>query len=217
MVIKACLFDLDGVIVDTAKYHFMAWHRLADKMAIPFTEAQNEQLKGVSRVDSLEKLLSWGGIVLDNLKKMELLELKNQWYLNYVENMPADEILPGVKEFLTELRDNDIRVGLGSSSKNAPLILDKLGITSLFDTVVDGNRVHFSKPHPEVFLRGARDLGVKPEETVVFEDALSGVEAALAGNFRCIGIGEPNVLNKAHAVIPALDGMSVARMKELLG
>jgi beta-phosphoglucomutase len=216
MPIQACIFDLDGVIVDSAKYHFLAWKKLADKLAVSFSEKQNEELKGVSRVDSLEKILHWGGLVLNNNKKLELLELKNHWYLQYTEQMQADEILPGVREFLTELKSSGIKIALGSSSKNAMLILDKLGIADFFDEVIDGNKVHFSKPHPEVFLKAASGLSVPPQNCIVFEDAQSGVESAIAGNFRCIGIGDPQVLSKANAVIPNLDGMTLEKLQQIL-
>jgi beta-phosphoglucomutase len=216
MTIKACLFDMDGVIVDTARFHFKAWHRLADSLGIEFTEEQNEQLKGVSRVDSLEKILSWGNLHLDNTKKMELMELKNKWYLDYVAQVSPSDMLPGVHDFLHELKEAGILIGLGSSSKNSVLILEKLGILDFFSTIIDGNKIHMSKPHPEVFLRGAVELGLEPHEVVVFEDAISGVEAALAGGFRCIGIGEEKFLHQANAVVSSLQGMSVSRMQELL-
>jgi beta-phosphoglucomutase len=216
MLIEACIFDLDGVIVDSAKYHFLAWKKLADKLAVPFSEKQNEELKGVSRVDSLEKILHWGGLVLNNNKKLELLDLKNQWYLKYTEEMKADEILPGVHEFLSELKSSGVKIALGSSSKNAVLILDKLGITHFFDEIIDGNKIHFSKPHPEVFLKAATGLSVAPQNCVVFEDAQSGVESAIAGNFRCIGIGDPTVLSKANAVVPNLEGMTLVKLKQIL-
>jgi len=130
-MIKACLFDMDGVIVDTAKFHFLAWQRLAHSLSIEFTEVQNEELKGVSRVESLEKILSWGGVELDSAKKLDLMELKNAWYLEYAEQVNPAEMLPGVLDFLNELQQQNIRIGLGSSSKNAVLILEKLGIYSM--------------------------------------------------------------------------------------
>ncbi|MDZ4752797.1 MAG: beta-phosphoglucomutase [Flavobacteriales bacterium] len=216
MQIEACIFDLDGVIVDSAKYHFLAWKKLADKLAIPFSHEQNESLKGVSRVDSLEKILSWGGIELNNNKKIELLEAKNQWYLKYTEEMKSEEILPGVFEFLTELKKSGIKIALGSSSKNAVLILDKLQIADFFDEIIDGNKIHFSKPHPEVFLKAAAGVRCRAESCVVFEDAISGVDAALAGHFKCIGIGDPLFLSKAHAVVSNMEDMSVEKMKTLL-
>lgn len=203
-MIKACLFDMDGVIVDTAKFHFKAWHRLAESLSVPFTEEQNEQLKGVSRVDSLEKILNWGNIQLNNQKKIELMELKNKWYLEYVEEVNPDDMLPGTLTLMETLKVNNIKIGLGSSSKNSMLILEKLRLLPFFDTVVDGNKIHLSKPNPEVFLKGAQDLNVNPMEALVFEDAISGVDAAKSGGFHCIGIGDPQILSKADIVVSSL-------------
>jgi beta-phosphoglucomutase len=216
MVIKACLFDMDGVIVDTARFHFKAWHRLADTLGIEFNEEQNEQLKGVSRVDSLEKILAWGHLQLNNAKKIELMDLKNKWYLDYVTEVSPEEMLPGVLPFLHELKSKGIAIGLGSSSKNSILILEKLGILDFFATIVDGNKIHMSKPHPEVFQRGALELGLQPDEIVVFEDAISGVEAAISGGFKCIGIGDPKFLSHATAVVDTLENMTVDRMLALV-
>lgn len=214
--IKACLFDMDGVIVDTARFHFKAWHRLADSLGIHFTEEDNEQLKGVSRVDSLEKILSWGNLHLNNTKKIELMDLKNKWYLEYVQEVNPADMLPGVHPFLKELKAAGIKIGLGSSSKNSILILEKLGILDMFDTIMDGNKIHMSKPHPEVFERGAAELGIPANQIIVFEDAISGVEAAIQGGFYCIGIGDSSVLSKAHAVVVDMKGMSVAKMLDLI-
>lgn len=200
---------MDGVIVDTAKFHFKAWQRLADSLGIPFTEEQNEQLKGVSRVDSLEKILSWGNIQLNNQKKIELMELKNKWYLDYVENMDSSEMLPGVLSFLQSLHDNDIKIGLGSSSKNSLLILEKLGIMHFFSVIIDGNKIHFSKPHPEVFQKAAKELKFSPSECLVFEDAISGVEAAKEGGFHCVGVGDATILKRADFVISNLSFASL--------
>lgn len=207
---------MDGVIVDTAKYHFKAWARLADTLSIPFTEEQNEQLKGVSRVDSLERILAWGNVVLDNNKKLELMDLKNKWYLDYVAEINPSEMLPGAHEFLLELNEKGIKIALGSSSKNSILILDKLGITHLFESIIDGTKITFGKPHPEVFLRGASELNLQPSECVVFEDALSGVEAAKEGGFYCIGIGSPEFLGQADAIIDNLDGFNIEKMNALI-
>lgn len=213
--IAACLFDMDGVIVDTAKFHFLAWQRLAESLSIAFGEEENEKLKGVSRVDSLEMILRWGGLTLNNEKKLELMDLKNRWYLEYAEAVGPSDLLPGVLDLLKELRANHIKIGLGSSSKNAIMILDRLGIHDYFDVIIDGNKTHLSKPHPEVFERGARELQLSPNEIVVFEDASSGVAAAKAGGFRCIGIGDRDVLAAADAVVPNLEGMTLDHMHAL--
>jgi beta-phosphoglucomutase len=214
--LEACLFDMDGVIVDTAKFHFQAWARLADSLGIPFTEEQNEQLKGVSRIDSLEKILSWGNLFLNNAKKVELMELKNKWYLDMVAEIKPSEMLPGAHDLLLSLKSNNIKIGLGSSSRNSILILEKLGIISLFDVIIDGNKIHFSKPHPEVFTKGADQLGIQIGNIVVFEDAISGVEAAKNGGFYCIGVGSEEVLLRADHYISGLHEINVGVIVDLL-
>ncbi len=213
---QACLFDLDGVIVDTAKYHFIGWQRLAEELGVPFTHEDNEQLKGVSRVGSLEYILAKGGLELDNDTKVRLMDRKNAWYLELVGSMNPDELFPGVVEFMDELIGAGIQVGLGSSSRNAPLILELCGIADRFGTIVDGNSITFSKPDPEVFLKGAEALGVKPEHCVVFEDAVSGVQAARNGGFRIIGVGDAASLTEAEFVIPGFEDFTMKTMVERL-
>lgn len=202
--IKACLFDLDGVIVDTAKYHYLAWKRLADNLGFEFTEENNELLKGVSRTRSLEILLEIGKYEATEEEKLKMASEKNEWYVEYIKKLKEDEILPGVKEFLIELRQNEIKVALGSASKNSMIILNNLKLTQYFDAIIDGNKVSQAKPDPEVFLLGAKELGVKPEECVVFEDAQAGVEAAKAANMKAIGIGDENILSLADKVVQDL-------------
>lgn len=189
-MIRGFLFDLDGVLVDTAQYHFLAWQRMASELGIHFGEAENEQLKGVSRAESLNRILAWGGKTLSDAKKQHWMTLKNEWYLELVRGMPANDYLPGAHEFLVASRGAGIKVALGSASKNAPLILERLGWMPLFDALVDGNVVTASKPDPEVFLEGARRLGLQPEECVVFEDSEAGVEAARRGGMKVVGIGQ---------------------------
>ncbi len=213
--IKACLFDLDGVIVDTAKYHFIAWRELANELGFEFTEEDNERLKGVSRMTSLNILLEIGGITLNNTEKQRLAEKKNEKYRTFILKMQPDEILPGAKEFLLELRDMNIKIALGSASKNAMTILERLELTNLFESIIDGTKVTEAKPDPEVFLKGAEALGILPEECLVFEDAEAGVEAALAGNMKCVGIGSPQILSKANMVIDGLHQMNYQKMREL--
>lgn len=214
--LQACLFDLDGVIVDTAKYHFTAWQRLAEELGVAFDHADNDQLKGVSRVDSLEYILRKGDLDLDNDTKVRLMDRKNAWYLEQVAGMTPAELFPGVVSFMDELRSLGKGVALGSSSRNAPLILDRCGIADRFDAVIDGNSITFSKPDPEVFLKGAAALNVNPANTVVFEDALSGVDAALNGGFRVVGVGEPGALPKADFTLQGFDGFSVQQLVERL-
>lgn len=215
MVLKACIFDLDGVIVDTAKYHFLAWKRLAADLKINFTEKDNERLKGVSRMASLEIILELGNMHPDEKTKEKYATLKNEWYVEYIKKMTPDEILPGSVEFLTELRKNGIKVGLGSASRNTPTILERVGISDLFDAVADGNNVHKAKPDPEVFLTAAKMLGTKPDECAVFEDAAAGVEAALNAGMLCIGIGSPEILTRAHFVVHGLAAMNLGKLKEI--
>ena len=213
--IKACLFDLDGVIVDTAKYHYIAWRELANELGFEFTEEDNERLKGVSRMTSLNILLEIGGVTLSDEEKNRLAEKKNENYRTFILKMQPDEILDGAKEFLLELQQKNIRIALGSASKNAMTILDRLELTECFEAIIDGTKVTEAKPDPEVFLKGAEALGVRPEECLVFEDAEAGVEAALAGNMKCVGIGSPNNLGKAHLVIDGLHQMTYEKLIEL--
>ena len=207
--IQACLFDLDGVIVDTAVYHYKAWKRLAAEMGFDFTEEQNELLKGVSRVRSLEIILGIGGVTKTEAEKEELATRKNNWYVDMINHMQPDEILPGAREFVQACRDTGIKTALGSASKNSMTILEKIGMVELFDAIIDGNKVSKAKPDPEVFLKGAQELGVAPTNCVVFEDAIAGVEAAIAGGMKVVGIGSPKVLTGANLVVSGLDKMSV--------
>jgi beta-phosphoglucomutase len=215
MKINACIFDLDGVIVDTARYHFLAWHNLAKMMGFEFTETHNEKLKGISRMASLDILLEIGQLSFDEKTRLELAEFKNNEYVGYITQMTPEEILPGVKEFLQELKANGIKTAIGSASKNTPLILERTGISYLFDAVIDGNRVAEAKPNPEVFLKGAEALCVDPANCIVFEDAEAGIEAAIAGGMRSIGIGSANVLQKADFVMSGFDGFTFHRLKTI--
>jgi beta-phosphoglucomutase len=215
MTLKACIFDLDGVIVDTAKYHYLAWKRLADQLKINFTEKDNERLKGVSRMASLNIILGIGNIHPDDNTKEEYAALKNQWYVDYISKMTPAEILPGSVEFINELKKAGIKVGLGSASKNTPMILERVGMKKLFNAVADGNVVHKAKPDPEVFLTAAKMLKVDPRNCVVFEDAVAGVEAALNAGMICIGIGSGKILAKAHYVVLGLANMNIEKLKQI--
>lgn len=208
MKVSACIFDLDGVVVDTAKYHYLAWKRLAAEHGFDFTEHDNERLKGVSRMASLEILLEIGKKSASPQEKELMAARKNAWYVEYIENMNSSEILPGAQEFIENLRGRGIKVALGSASKNARLILNRIGLVNHFDTIVDGTRVVNAKPNPEVFLIAASDLGVTPAECLVFEDAEAGVEAAINGGMRCVGVGNPLVLSKANIVIDGFKNLS---------
>ena len=215
MHIAACIFDLDGVIVDTAKYHFLAWKRLTDQLGIQFSEEDNERLKGVSRMASLDIILEIGKRKTDEKSKQEYAALKNKWYVEYISKMTPAEILPGCLPFIRELRNNNIRIAIGSASKNTPMILENVGIRDLFDAVSDGNIISKAKPDPEVFLKAAEMVGVKPEYCVVFEDAVAGVKAALNAGMMCVGIGSPKILTEAHFVVSGLYEMNLARLRNL--
>ena len=213
---KGFIFDLDGVIVDTARYHFLAWRKLAQSIDIEFTELQNEQLKGVSRVRSLEKILGWGQKSIDAVLFQELLDQKNQDYLSYIEKMDADEVLVDVPKILEHLRRRGQKIALGSASKNARRILKSVHLYSSFDSIVDGNDVTMAKPDPEVFLKAASNLGVPPENAIVFEDSIAGIQAANTANMISIGIGDADILNEADYIFNDFQEISVEFIDELI-
>lgn len=195
MKVKGLLFDLDGVIVSTEKNHFEAWQKTATRLGIAFSEQDNEALKGVNRVDSLRAILAMGNQEVSLETFDALLEFKNKVYLDSISDLNQQALLPGVMNLLNLAKSKGIKIGLGSSSKNAHMILNRLNISGFFDVVIDGNGVSDPKPHPEVFLNGAKALGFLSSECLVFEDALSGVAAAKAGGFMTIGVGNPSLLN----------------------
>jgi beta-phosphoglucomutase len=197
----ACIFDLDGVIVDTARYHFMAWRRLAGELGVVLTEQENERLKGVGRMESLNIILKMGGIAMSEEEKEKLAKRKNEWFVEYIQAMKKEEIFPGAKDLFDQLRQHGKKVALASSSKNAGTVLEKLDIKNEFEAVVDGNMITHSKPDPEIFLRAAASLGVNPKDCLVIEDAEAGVEAALRAGMKCIGIGKAEQLGKANKVV----------------
>lgn len=200
---RACIFDLDGVIVDTAKYHFKAWRNLANQLGFDFTEKENERLKGVSRIDSLNLILEWGGMNFSEKIKADLAFQKNEEYLKYIKTMDTAEILPNVVNILEQIqKKSNYKIALGSASKNAKLILEQVGLTKYFDYIVDGSMVTYGKPHPEGFLLAATQLETLPQHCIVFEDAPKGVEAALAGGMFAVGIGDEEDLGNAHFVLP---------------
>ena len=213
---KAIIFDLDGVIVDTAKYHYLAWRELAIRLGFDFTEAQNEQLKGVSRVRSLEILLNIGNVQLEEVQKTKLLIEKNAQYLEYIAEMDHKEILPGIDDVLHYLKLNKIPFSLGSASKNARLILETLDLLDLFDAIVDGNDVSTAKPDPEVFLLAAQKLGVEPDNCIVIEDAQAGVEAANKANMISVGIGDKEILKEADYVLNSTAELTIDFLQKLI-
>lgn len=197
-MVQAVIFDLDGVIVDTAHYHFIAWQRLARELGVNFSEKENEQLKGVSRMKSLEIILELGKITLPEQKKIELADKKNSWFVEYIKAVKPEEIFPGVREMLKKLKSQGIKIGLASSSKNADTVISLLEIKDEFDAVVDGTMIVHTKPDPEIFLLAAKKLGIVPQNCLVFEDAEAGVEAALAAGMKCVGVGSTEQLGKAN-------------------
>lgn len=213
---KVFIFDLDGVIVDTAKYHFLAWKKLANSIDVDFTEHQNEQLKGVSRVKSLEKILAWGHKSVSEDEFMKLMALKNDDYLSYIDKMDDGEILPDVKKTLDLLKSQHQYVALGSASKNARMILDKVDILDKFDVIIDGNDVSKAKPDPEVFLNAAKALKCDAKDCIVFEDAVAGIQAANIAKMISIGIGDKNTLHEADFVFNDFTEISEAFLKGLI-
>lgn len=216
MHFKSALFDLDGVIVDTAIYHFQAWRRLANELGFDFTEHQNEQLKGISRMESLDLILSWGQKSLSDSEKLDWATRKNDWYLELIQHMTPKEILPGVKDFLEELKENKINIALGSASKNSKMILNKIELFHFFDAIIDGNNITKGKPDPQVFLMGAEATGSLPSECIVFEDAQAGIEAAKSGGMFAIGIGDKNILNKADMVYKSFEDFNLLTLLKLI-
>ncbi|MCX6215526.1 beta-phosphoglucomutase [Spirosoma sp.] len=210
--IKAFLFDLDGVIVDTAIYHYQAWKRLANELGFDISEEFNERLKGVSRTESLDLILAHGGLTLPDEKKAELAAQKNEWYLELVSRMNSDDILPGVATFFSQVRKAGLQTALGSVSKNAPLILERIGMTQAFDAIIDGTKISKGKPDPEVFTKGADELEVNYNECVVFEDAVAGVEAGKQAGMFVVGLGSADVLTQADLVASSLENLTVAEV-----
>jgi beta-phosphoglucomutase len=211
------LFDLDGVIVDTAVFHYQAWRRLANSLGFDISHEFNETLKGISRMESLDLILAQGGVTLTDERRAELAAQKNDWYLALVQQMTPDAVLPGIPEFFAHIRHGNeqgqpIRVGLGSVSKNARLILERVGMLADFNAIIDGTKISRSKPDPEVFLKGAAELGAQPADCVVFEDAVAGIAAAKAGGMRAVGLGSPDVLTEADLVLPSLQNLTPAQL-----
>lgn len=200
-MIKACIFDLDGVIVDTAHYHYQAWKRLAKELGVDLTPKDNERLKGVSRRRSLEIILEIAGLDVNEAEKERLESLKNSWFLDLVDRMLPDEIFPGVRRLIDKLKLKGLRVALASSSKNAKTVVNRLQIEQLFEVLVDGTSITRTKPDPEIFLTTARLIETDPRNCLVFEDAVAGVEAALAAGMKCVGVGSPAQLGNADVVI----------------
>lgn len=203
-MIKAFIFDLDGVITDTAKFHFIAWQKLAQRLGFDIDHEFNEKLKGVGRMDSLNLILQHGGISLTEAEKESEAERKNDEYVELIADMNASDLLPGAREALEAIRAAGLKTGLASASKNAPAILARLGISDLFDTVVDARLVINGKPDPEIFLKGAAQLNLSITECIGIEDAVAGLQSIKDAGMYAIGIGDPTVLTLADTVIDGL-------------
>lgn len=213
-MIACCIFDLDGVIVDTARYHYLAWASLARDLGFEFTPAEGEATKGVSRMASLDIVLRAGDMAdrFTPAEKERLAAEKNARYLAYVSGMTPAEVLPGAAAFLRDVRGHDVRTVLGSASKNAGVILERCALRPLFDAVVDGTGVTHPKPDPEVFVKGAEAVGVRPENCVVFEDAAAGIEAASRAGMRSVGIGGSPSLSGAAMQLNGFEGFTYAML-----
>jgi beta-phosphoglucomutase len=208
----AFIFDLDGVIVDTAVFHYQAWRRMANSLGFDFDESFNETLKGIGRMDSLNRILALGQVTLTDERKLELAAQKNGWYLELVQQMTPDAVLLGIPAFMAQTRQAGIRTALGSVSKNARLILEKIGMLNDFDAIIDGTKITNSKPDPEVFLKGAAELHIDPANCIVFEDAVAGIEAARRAGMRTVGIGSPDLLIDADLVMASLEHLTVSQL-----
>jgi kojibiose phosphorylase len=204
--IRGFIFDLDGVLTDTAEYHYLAWQKLADEEGIPFNRQINEALRGVSRRASLMLIIGDRAYSEDQIQ--EMMARKNRYYVELIQNITPQDLLPGAIALLHELRQAGIKIAIGSGSKNAQTVIEKLGIANQIDSLADGYSVQKPKPAPDLFLYAAHQLGLKPEQCVVVEDAAAGVAAALAGGMWAIGIGPSERVGTAHIVLPSLAGVS---------
>ncbi|OGO26658.1 MAG: beta-phosphoglucomutase [Chloroflexi bacterium RBG_16_54_11] len=207
---KGFIFDLDGVLVDTAELHYRAWKRLADEEGLPFDRQENEALRGISRRESL--LLILKGRPVPEEKLQEWMECKNRYYLGFIQRLTPRDCLPGTRELLLEIRQAGLKSAIGSASKNSRQVIEKLGLGSLVDAISDGYSVEKAKPAPDLFLHAAAQLGLTPSECVVVEDAEAGIEAALAGGFRSIGLGPKARVGKADLVLPSLEGVHLQQI-----
>lgn len=194
---KAVIFDLDGVIVSTDGFHYRAWKAMADNEGIYFDETINNRLRGVSRMESLEIILERATKSYTPEEKEAMATAKNDIYRESLVQLTPDDILPGVMDMLTTLRGMGIKLAIGSSSKNTPVILKQIGLGDYFDAVADGNQIKNSKPDPEVFLLAAKLLGIDPADCVVVEDAYAGIDAAKAGGMKAVGVGDASKYEKA--------------------
>jgi beta-phosphoglucomutase len=211
MTIKGFIFDLDGVLTDTAEFHYRGWKRLADELDISFTREDNEALRGIPRRESLMLILRQRQYPEDQIQ--EMLERKNNYYLELIQTIRPDDLLPGARELLEEIRAAGLKSALGSASRNAPEVVERLGIANLLDAIAHGGSVERQKPAPDLFLHAASQLGLTPEECIVVEDAAAGIEAAIAGGFHSVGLGPPERVGAANLCVPSLKDV---RLRDLI-
>lgn len=212
----AAIFNLDGVLVDTSMHHYAAWRRLANELGFDFSLEQHEELRGLSRMASLERILEWGGAYLTEAEKLHLADVKNNWYTNLIASVKPSNVLPGVLPLLQEMRASGVKLGLSSASRSARAVLHSTALESCFDAIVDGYSTRKIKPDPECFLLAAKSLGQLPSDCVVFEDAWLGVHAALFGGFTVVGVGNADYLPEAHLVIPGFEKITLEKLAAIL-
>lgn len=213
--IEAYIFDMDGVLVSTEKYHFASWKRLAETLGFSIDEEFNEQLKGVSRAVCIDLIVAHGNLQKSQEEKDMLAAQKNEWFLEYISEISQKDVLQGVLSFLQSAKQKNIKMAVGSASKNAPLLLQKMGITHFFDAIVDGNSITNAKPNPEVFLKAAQNMNVSPQKCLVFEDAQSGVTAAKRAGMFCVGIGNSEILSEADVCFPGFATISIEKLEDI--
>ena len=215
---KSCIFNLDGVLVNTAKYHYIAWRRLANEWGFDLSPEQHEQLRWLSRMESLEKVMEWGGITyMTEAEKLYWADVKNSWYIQLVSGIKPEEVFPGVIDFLLALRAMGVQRALSSASGNARTVLISTGLLQHFEVVTDGTQIRKNKPHPESYMVPAAAMGLRPSECLVFDDAPSGIDAALIGGFSVVGVGEPQWLHRARLVVPGFENLSVQHLFRKIG
>jgi beta-phosphoglucomutase len=211
---KAVIFDLDGVIVSTDHYHYLGWKQLADEYNLNFNQKINDRLRGISRGESLKIILETNRKSVNEEVFREMTDKKNNYYCRLLKELSPEDILPGVGNLFKELREKSVLMGVGSSSRNTPLILEKIGLVDFFDAVVDGNQITRSKPDPQVFVKCAAKMNILPEACLVLEDAQSGIDAAKAGKMVAVGIGEMP-LNHADAMFKNIKEISFQKLLEI--
>ncbi|WP_088888924.1 beta-phosphoglucomutase [Leptolyngbya ohadii] len=222
IALRGTIFDLDGVLTDTAEYHYRGWQRLADEEGLPFDRQANEALRGISRRESLLKIVGSSPVGSPSHRSYsesqleEMMARKNRYYQELIQSMTPADILPGVLPLLDELHQTGIKVAIASSSKNARTVIEKLGIAQRIETITDGYSVDRPKPAPDLFLHAANQLKLPPSECVVFEDATAGVAAGLAAGMRTVGLGPAARVGDAHLVLPNLDGVSWSEIQHRL-